>query len=163
MQKPSHQLGGNFSEKYNLYGRMVFKICMVYLGNKDDAEEAMQESFIKLLNKNPKFTDDEHEKAWLIRITTNVCKDILRSMWHKRVTKIEYIKDYFDETSDLYIMEEVLKLPTKYKDVIYLYYYEDYSIEKICKSLGIKESAVKMRLKRGRETLKLELGGKNYE
>ena len=159
MQKPSQQPDDNFIEKYSLYGNMLFRICMVYLGNKEDAEEAMQESFVKLIYKNPQFRDDEHEKAWLIRITTNICKDMLRSIWHKRVIKIEDIEDYYTHPSDLHIMEEILKLPAKYKAVIYLYFYEDYSVKQISQTLGIKESAVKMRLKRGRDILKIELGG----
>ncbi len=84
---------------------------------------------------------------------------MLRSIWHKRVIKIEDIEDYYTHPSDLHIMEEILKLPAKYKAVIYLYYYEDYSVKQISQTLGIKESAVKMRLKRGRDILKIELGG----
>jgi len=132
---------------------------MIFLGNKEDAEEAMQESFIKLMYKSPKFIDDQHEKAWLIRITTNICKDMLRNIWRKRVVKVGEIESFYDRPSDTYIMEEILKLPAKYKAVIYLYYFEDYSIKQISETLGIKDSTVKMRLKRGRDILKIELEG----
>jgi RNA polymerase sigma-70 factor (ECF subfamily) len=132
---------------------------MVYLGSREDVEEAMQEAYLKLIYKSPKFTSDEHEKAWLIRITTNICKDMLRSVWRKRVVNMEYIETYYDNSSDIHIMEEILKLPAKYKAVIYLYYFEDYSVKKIAEILKITESAVKMRLKRGRDTLKIELEG----
>lgn len=138
---------------------MLFKICMIYLGNKADAEEALQESFIKLIYKSPQFSDDEHEKAWLIRIAVNVCKDMLRSIWHKRVVKMEDIEEYYEMTNEIYTMEEIIKLPSKYKDVIYLYYFEDYSVKHISEILKISESAVKMRLKRGRDILKIELEG----
>lgn len=138
---------------------MLFKICMVFLGNKEDAEEAMQESFLKLMYKSPTFTDIEHEKAWLIRISTNICKDMLRSVWRKRVIRMEDIEIYYQDFSDIHIMEEILKLPSKYKTVIYLYYFEDYTIKHISKTLIIKESAVKMRLKRGRDMLKIKLEG----
>lgn len=77
----------NFSHKYNLYGKMVFRIAMVNLGNKEDAEETMQEAFYKLLYKSPEFKDEEHEKAWLIKVTVNLCRDILRSVWKKRLLK----------------------------------------------------------------------------
>jgi RNA polymerase sigma-70 factor (ECF subfamily) len=160
MQKPLQRIGGdNFSEKYSFYGNMLFKICMVYLGNKEDAEEAMQESFIKLMYKSPQFTSDEHEKAWLIRTTTNVCKDMLRSIWRKRVLKTDCIGNYYTHVSDIHIVEEILKLPVKYKATIYLYYFEDYTVKQISETLRIKESAVKMRLKRGRDILKIELQG----
>lgn len=91
MHKRLQQTDNNFSEKYSFYGNMLFRICMVYLGNKEDAEKAMQETFLKLMYKSPQFADDEHEKAWLIRISTNICKDMLRSVWHKRVVKMEDI------------------------------------------------------------------------
>ena len=156
----SFQLGGNnFAEKYCLYGDMLFRICMVYLGNKEDVEEAMQEAFIKLIHNCPQFNSDEHEKAWLIRITVNICKDMLRSVWRKRVVKVDNIENYYDNPSDMHIIEEILKLPTKYKAAIHLYYFEDYSAKQISETLKITESAVKMRLKRGRDILKIELEG----
>lgn len=159
MQKTSHQTSNNFSKKYTLYGNMLFRICMVYLGNKEDTEEAMQESFYKLIYSSPKFTDDEHEKAWLIRVTTNICKDMLRSVWHKRVVKMEEVEIYYTDPSNTYIMEEILKLPIKYKAVIYMYYFEGYTVKQISEILLISESATKMRLKRGRDILKIELKG----
>lgn len=154
-QRPS----SNFSTKYNLYGNMVFKIAMVNLGNKEDAEEMTQEAFYKLLYKAPEFKNDEHEKAWLIKITVNLCRDILRSVWHKRVVKMEDIEKYYDDPSDTGIMKEIVDLPAKYKTVIYLYYFEDYSIKQIAEILKTKESTIKMRLQRGRQLLKVELKG----
>jgi RNA polymerase sigma factor (sigma-70 family) len=159
MQKSYQQDINNFSEKYSLYGEMLFRICMVYLCNKEDAEEAMQESFFKFLYNSPQFKNDEHEKAWLVRITINVCKDMLRSVWHKRVVKMENIQSYSDNLSDMNTMEAILKLPSKYKAVIYLYYFEGYTINHISETIKITESAVKMRLKRGRDILKIELKG----
>jgi RNA polymerase sigma-70 factor (ECF subfamily) len=136
---------------------------MVYLGNKEDAEEAMQEAFLKLIYKSPQFADSEHEKAWLIRITSNICKDMLRSVWRKRVVKTENVENYFSNPGDLNIMEDILKLPEKYKVVIHLHYFEDYSVKKMSETLRISESAIKMRLKRGREILKIELEENSYE
>ncbi|WP_291637983.1 sigma-70 family RNA polymerase sigma factor [Clostridium sp.] len=159
MEKPSQRYGDNFSEKYNLYGNILFRVCMVYLGNKEDVEEALQEAFIKLIYNCPKFNNNEHEKAWFIKITINICKDMLRSPWRKRVVKMENIETYYDNTSDIHIMEEILKLPIKYKGIIHLYYFEDYSVKEISEILKITESAVKMRLKRGRDILKIELEG----
>lgn len=158
-QRPS----SDFSMKYKLYGRMVFKIAMVNLGNKEDAEETMQEAFYKLLYKAPEFNNEEHEKAWLIKVTVNLCRDILRSVWHKRVVKMEDIEKYYDDPSDSDIMKEIFELPAKYKTVIYLFYFEDYSIKQISEILKTKESAIKMRLQRGRQLLKIELKGNENE
>lgn len=154
---------GSFSEKYSLYTNMLFRICMLHLGNREDTEEAMQEAYMRLLYKSPRFTDEEHEKAWLIRVTTNLCRDMLRSVWRKRVIKMEHIESCYDNPSDLHIMEEILKLPSKYKTVIYLHYFENYTVKDISGILKLTESAVKMRLKRGREILKMELEGDIYE
>lgn len=159
MQNLQQGPGDNFATKFNLYGKMLFKISMVYLGNKEDAEEAMQEVFYKLLYKSPHFNENEHEKAWLIRTMVNYCKDMLRSSWRKSVVKMEDIEPYYSNSTDLGIMEELLKLPPKYKAVIHLHYYEGYSVREIAVMLEVKESAVKMRLQRGRQLLKMELEG----
>lgn len=159
MQKPLQQARNDFHEKYTLYSTMVFRICMMYLGNREDAEEAMQEAFLRLVYKSPVFESQEHEKAWLLRVSVNVCKDMLRSLWRKKVINLEEIEIYYDNPSELNIMEEILKLPAKYKDVIYLHYYEDYAVKQISEILKVTESAVKMRLKRGRNILKMELEG----
>lgn len=159
MNTHSKGLEDNFLEKYTLYGNMLFKIAMVHLGNKNDAEEAVQEAFIKLLFKAPRFNEQEHEKAWLIRVLTNICKNIVISIWHRRVIKMKDIEMMCDSPSELQLIESVLRLPFKYKAVIHLYYYEDYPVKQIAETLKISESAVKMRLQRGREKLKMEMEG----
>lgn len=163
MQQVQQEMLDKFSEKYSLYGKTLFRICMVQLGNKQDAEDVIQEAFLKLMYKAPKFNNSEHEKAWVIRVTINLCKDIHRSIWRKRVVKMEDIEIYYGDSKDLSIVEEILKLKTKYKEVIYLHYYEDYSIKDISEILKLSESAVKMRLKRGRESLKIGLEEEGYE
>jgi RNA polymerase sigma-70 factor (ECF subfamily) len=155
MQKLSQAPGNNFSTKYHLYGSMLFKISMVHLGNKEDAEEAMQEAFYKLLYNSPEFKNDEHEKAWLIRTIINICKDMRKSSWYKRTIKTEEIEEYYDNSSDMDVMMEILRLPAKYKAVIHLHYFENYSIKEISEILQIKDSAIKMRLNRGRQLLKI--------
>ncbi|WP_409346223.1 RNA polymerase sigma factor [Paenibacillus sp. MBLB4367] len=146
-----------FSRKYSQYGSMLFKIAMVHLGNKSDAEEAVQEAFIKLLYKAPAFADTDHEKAWVIRVLVNICKNLTGSLWRKRVVRMEEIEAYCDSAEDAGLVESVLRLPFKYKAAIHLFYYEDYSVKQISEALRISESAVKMRLQRGREMLRLEM------
>lgn len=162
MQNDSLRPGGDIADAYQAYGRMLFKIAMIHLGNKEDAEEAIQETFIKLLYKSPAFRDQEHKKAWLIRVITNHCKNMQGSLWRRRVIKMEEMDDYFDPSSvDRALMDHVLKLPFKYKTVIHLFYYEDYSVREISEILQIGESAIKMRLNRGRKLLRMDLEGED--
>ncbi|WP_058303590.1 RNA polymerase sigma factor [Gorillibacterium timonense] len=146
-----------FSEKYEAYGTMLFRIAMVYLGNRADAEEAVQDTFLKLLYKAPAFHDPGHEKAWLIRVITNHCKTLRSSLWSRRVDKRENLDHYEGSAADRQVLEQVMQLPFRYKTVVYLHYYEDYPVKEIADMLKIGVSAVKMRLKRGRELLRLEL------
>lgn len=145
-----------FESKFKAYGDMLYKLCLVYLRKPEDAEEAMQEAFIKLLYHSPSFTDNEHQKRWLIRIAVNICKDKLKSFWHKNVLPLDETLPAPEKSGDGQIEEAILTLPAIYKSAIHLYYYENYKIEEIAEILHLSPSAVKMRLKRGREALKLE-------
>jgi RNA polymerase sigma-70 factor (ECF subfamily) len=142
---------------------MVYRISILYLKNKADAEDVLQEAFIKLFCHTPDFPDREDEKYWLIRISINLCKDRLKSFWFKKTVPILDMDFADKEAADIELLSLVLSLPKKTKDVIYLYYYEGYNISELSLILRISESAVKMRLKRGREHLKMELEGKEYE
>lgn len=147
----------DFDEKYDQFSKLVYKIAFIHLGNKADSEEAVQEVFIKLFHKAPEFYDSEHEKAWIIRVTSNHCKNMLRSFWRKRVTQLEDMSVYFGSQKELENAKLIINLPTKYKTIVHLFYYEGYAVKEISKIMKISESAIKMRLKRGREMLKMEL------
>lgn len=146
-----------FDLKYDTYGVMLYRLSMMYIGNNDDAEEIMQEAFLKLLYNAPDFVDDEHEKRWLIRITINLCKDRLKSHWFKKTCPYNDIDLFAQDETDIEMAQLILLLPPKYKDVIHLYYFENYSIKEIGQILHIGTSAVKMRLKRAKEFLRIEL------
>lgn len=146
-----------FEEKYDAYGAMVYRLAMVYLGQRADAEDAVQEVFLKLLYRSPVFADGEHEKRWLLRVTVNQCRDQLRSPW-RRVSGLEESCP-MEGPEDFGVAGAVVRLPEKYKAPIHLHYYEGYSVAEVARILKLGESAVKMRLKRGRELLKLELEG----
>jgi RNA polymerase sigma-70 factor (ECF subfamily) len=148
-----------FKEKYALYGRMLYKIAVVHLGNQNDAEDAVQETFFKLLYKAPSFVDPNHEKAWVIRVMCNHCKNQAGGFWRKRVVKLEEDMVAVFEAEDRELLDRVLALPIKYKTAIHLYYFEGYSVKHIAKILDIGESSVKMRLQRGREMLRMEMEG----
>ncbi|GAA0357663.1 RNA polymerase sigma factor [Bacillus horti] len=159
MQQNLLRPGEHVPGSYEKYAHTLFKIAIVHLGNKEDAEEAIQDTFIKLMEKGPVFNDEEHEKAWLIRVLTNHCKNMLGRVWRKREVKLEGMESIFTTPADRELISLVLALPIKYKNVIHLYYYEDYSVREISEILKISESAVKMRLQRGRQLLKLDLEG----
>jgi len=148
-----------FREKYNLYAKTIYKIAFVYLKSHTDVEDALQEIFLKLLLKAPKFNSAEHEKAWLIRVTINTCKNMLKSLGRREtiaaMDELEQVGTPEGKNDE--ILTEILNLPDKYKAVIHLYYYEGYSVLQIAQILKTTQSAVKMRLKRGRDILKFEL------
>ncbi len=150
-----------FNQKYAQYADLLYRIAFLQLGNKSDAEDVLQEVFIKLLYKSPSFKDKQHEKAWLIRVTQNKCKDLRRSHAFRQLPLEEACfadtasaEGSIDPTS---VRTAVLSMPSNNKTVILLYYYEGYSVSEIAKILRMSPSAVKMRLQRGREFLKLEL------
>ncbi|HBS44380.1 MAG TPA: RNA polymerase subunit sigma-24 [Paenibacillus sp.] len=160
MQRSMTRPGNHVIKSYEIYSDMLFRIALVHLGSRQDAEEATQDTFIKLIEKAPKFKDAEHQKAWLIRVITNHCKTLLGRGWRKREVKLENAEPIVVDTpEDLALLQLVMAMPMKYKTVIHLYYYEDYPIQEISKILQISQSAVKMRLQRGRQLLKLELEG----
>lgn len=146
-----------FEGIYNRHVDTVLKIAIVYLKNQIDAEEVVQETFLKLLNTDKKFNDYDHEKAWLITVASNLCKNTLKNSWFKRVVCVDELSQYTTVSTELGIIEDVLNLPYKYKIVIYLYYYEGYSINELSKILDLKVSTVKSNLHRGRKLLKIKL------
>lgn len=153
------------SEIISKYADLVFRLCIVHLKNIADAEDAFQNIFIKLFEKSPGFNDEEHLKAWLIKCTTNHCKNMLRTYWNRfRVSIDDIVLPIEDKQADE-LVKYVMKLPLKYKSVIYLYYYEGYSTLEISKILDIKDATIRAQLKRGRDLLKKELynGGFEYE
>ncbi|QOR35053.1 sigma-70 family RNA polymerase sigma factor [Clostridium sp. 'deep sea'] len=141
------------------YSDMVLRLAYMYVKNISDAEDITQEVFIKFFNSKIEFRDKEHIKAWLITVTKNAAKDNVKSWW-KRMTSI--FEDNFTVTDNYFgsdVIKQVLDLPLKYRDIIYLYYYEGYSTVEIAKKLSMKEATVRTRLSRGRSLLKIELGG----
>lgn len=146
-----------FDEKYSLYSDLIFKLSMTYLGNKSDAEDITQDVFVKLFTTNQEFETPQHERYWIIRVTINACKNHLGAFWNKNTVGMDTIQDMPHNDTYSELTDMLYNLPSKYRLVLYLYYYEGYSIEEISSTLKIGKSAVKMRLKRGREKLKLDL------
>ncbi len=135
------------------YGDMLFRIAYGYCKNRTDAEDIYQEVICKYLVKKPDFQDEEHEKAWLIRVTINISKNYVCSFWYKNTESIaKEIPSISDE--DLFIWETIQNLPNKYRIVIYLHYVEGYTLKEIAMILKKKESTVGTWLVRGKECLR---------
>ena len=160
MKKTLARPANDIESVIHSYGNMLFRLCLIMLGNTNDAEDAVQEVVIKYLQKAPKFENTEHEKAWLIKVSTNQCKDILRFRSRNQMVDIDQIKECVKEESDSEIIHALMTLPEKYKIVLILYYVEGYSTKEIAGVIGKTPSAVKMRLKKGRMLLKAAYEGK---
>ena len=145
-----------FEASYDAYGAMVYRLAMVYLGRTADAEDVTQEVFCRLLWRAPDFLDGAHEKRWLLQVTANLCRDQLKGFWRKRAAALEADLPAA-RPEDRGVLEAVLALPEAYRGPIHLHYYVGYSVAEVADILKLSQSAVKMRLKRGREQLKLEL------
>lgn len=145
------------------YADMVQRICFCHLKNETDTEDIFQEVFLKYMTYKGVFSSREHEKAWMIRVTINACKDVLKNIFRKNVVSIDTITEtYKDEADYSDVWQAVLELPEKYRDVIYLHYYERYSAAEIAHILGAKENTIYSILSRGRSMLKTRLGGDGY-
>ena len=130
----------------------AFNICR----NTDDANDVVQDTFIQYYTTKKQFQDEEHLKAWLLRVAINRAKDISRSFWKKNRLSIEDYADAvpFESREETGLFEAVMRLPEKYREVIHLYYYEDLYIKETARILRITEGSVKMRLSRGRSFLR---------
>ena len=150
-----------------LYGNDVLRIATLYMQNPSTAEDIFQDVFLKVNKYLSSFQGKSSEKTWIIKITINTCKDYLKSAWRKKVVSIENFNDTienasFDENiidseNASMVLNEILLLPTKYKDVLILYYYKDFSTVEISSVLNIPEATVRTRMKRAREMLKEKL------
>lgn len=142
----------------NAYGDMLFKLCFTILKNNSDAQDAVSEALIKFMTFEKSFESEEHKKAWLIRVATNVCRDMLRFYKARSYVNIEEINVYCREEGEAEIVNELLNLPLKYRTAVYLFYIEGYKTAEIAKMLSISPSAVRKRLQHGREMLKIQYG-----
>lgn len=145
------------AEKFDDYGAMLFRMCMVLLGNRQDAEDAVQDTFVRYWKTRPDFQSAEHEKAWLIRVAANRSKDRLRSWFRRSTIGMEALEGITQYPDDLFVLEQLAALPYKDKTILYLHYVEGYRLKEIGDLLGMKENAVKAAARRGREKLKLQL------
>lgn len=150
-----------YIEAVQNYGNMVYRVAYQYCGSKSDAEDVVQNTFIKLLQAKKNFEEQEYLKRWLIRVAVNEAKNLSMSFWKKKIMPLEDLgeEDFYQfdtvETSELH--DAVMNLPAKYRVVVYLFYFEEYSIKEIAGILQRKETTVQTQLMRAREKLKEQL------
>ena len=142
--------------KIDAYGDMLFKLSFLRLQNAQDAEDVVQDTFIRYYTLKKEFDSKEHIRAWLIRVAINRAKNVSRTFWRRnRISLQDYMETLTFETEESEnLFETVMKLPEKYRIVIHLFYYEDYSVGEIAGILNLSESNVKVRLSRGRTLLR---------
>ena len=151
----------DFEAFYDRNYKLVYRICFTYMKNAHDAEDCTEDVFVKVLTGNYTFEDDEHEKKWLTVVAINLCKDRLKHWWRKATTSIDDCGEL--QANDSFEIDEtlsiVMTLPPKYKDVIYLHYYEGYQTDQIATMLKRNPSTVRNQLRDARAILKEKLGG----
>lgn len=152
----------NITEKIEVllqtYGNSLFRLSLVLLKNKADAEDAVQDTMIRYLQKAPPFQNAAHEKAWLFKVCTNTCHDLLR--YRKRHPQVDIDTQYHiaEKTTDGAVLDALMEVPEKFRLVLILYYVEGYRINEIAEIIERSPSAVKMRLQKGRTLLKKVYG-----
>lgn len=147
------------------YSDTVRRICMIHLKNYADTEDIFQTVFLKYVLSSTVFENAEHEKAWFIRVTINACKDLLKNFFRSRTVPLDEALNLsapFNE-EDHQVLEAVLSLPKKYRDVVYLHYYEGYTAPQIGSITGKNLNTIYTLLARSRQMLKEKLGGDDYE
>ncbi len=154
MDHSSGPFAGDAEQAVRTYGPMLYKLCFVMLANAEDAEDAVQDTMLQYLRRKPAFESAGHEKAWLLTVAGNRCRDMLRfRLRHPKVT-LEELNACTEEQEDTGILAALMTLPEPYRLVMTLRYVEGYTAEAIAPIIQRTPSAVRMRLQKGRELLK---------
>ncbi|NLA87556.1 MAG: RNA polymerase sigma factor [Clostridiales bacterium] len=157
MDKLEQEKNDRVVRAFEKYADTVRRICYIYLKNSFDVEDIFQDVFLQLFRYEMSFDSDEHEKAWLIRVTINKCKDFHKSFFRSRVCPLDELEITFEDEIENEVMREILALPQKFKNVIYLFYYEGYTVPEISEILQVKVNTIYSHLHRARKILKEKL------
>ena len=164
-----------FQKIYLRQADMVYRICLLYLKNRADTEDAMQSIFLKAWEHQKNFLDENHERAWFVTVTRNYCKDELKSSWKKKRVEWNEIEqqnagltrdeiNHQNVENDNPVLTGIMKLDIKYRELLYLYYFEEYAIKEISSILKRKESTIQSQLASARKKLRKILEQEvNYE
>lgn len=156
-------------EVLSRYADMVYRLAYTRTMNNYDAEDITQDVFLKYMKHQHEFCEEEHRKAWLIRVTINESKTFLNSAWNRKRSALDCSKelpedkDYFAEVEDYGIMKEVARLPEKYRIIVHLFYFEEMSVPEMAALLNMKESTLKSLLFRARKMLRNRLNREDYD
>ncbi len=161
-------LSAGIDELFQAYADMVYRLAFLRTRSSADAEDVLQEVFVRCLRSRPHWRDDEHRKAWFIRVTLNCTKSLVTSAWRRHTAPLEsaapdadaLLTEMREETG---VYGVVLDLPEQYRTVIHLHYYEGYGLREIAALTGSTEAAVKSRLFRARELLRQRLKGEGID
>ena len=146
------------------YADAILRMSYAYMKNTYDAQDVCQTVFVRLLTEQRTFESRDHERAYVLRMAANACKDLLKSPWRKRTCGLDTVLEVpAPEAGDGTVLSAVNQLPAHYRTVIYLFYYEGYQAAEIGKILGVPAATIHTRLARGRARLKDILGGTDYE
>lgn len=137
---------------------MVRRICFMYLKNEADVEDVFQEVFLKYFLNIESLQDEEHEKAWLCRVTFNKCKDLCKNFWRKKVVSIEEMEIPYESPEQSEMVNAVFELPSQYKELVYLHYYEGRTVPEIAEITQKNTNTVYTQLRRAKAQLKKKAG-----
>ncbi len=155
----------DFEAFYLRHFKAIYRICYAYMKNPHDAEDCTEDTFVRAMTHEVEFENERHERAWLTTTAMNICKDKLKHWWKQKVVPVEEDMEapmQENENKDL-VLDAVMSLPVKYKDVVWLYYYEGYQTEEIAGILHRPHSTVRNQLRDARSKLKSKLGDTIYE
>ncbi|MFF2480450.1 RNA polymerase sigma factor [Paenibacillus sp. NPDC058071] len=159
---PTNRVAQDVNSAYDRHIDVVYRVCFSLMGNRQDAEDAAQSVFIKLMENGKTFSETEHEKAWLIVTARNHCRDMLRKWWRKKVGTLEEwmleTRSHPSLNGELELAEHLRKLPSAHRLLLYLHYYEGYRVAEIAEMLSINVNTVKSQMRNARKRLKLEIG-----
>ncbi|MBQ3126912.1 MAG: sigma-70 family RNA polymerase sigma factor [Clostridia bacterium] len=158
MNDPNQRLD-NAALALDRWGDNLYRIALGMLCDHADAEDAVQETMLRCLRRAPRFRDTEHEKAWLITVTVNICRDMLRRREKRSTVELDAIAELSAAEEDSEVFATLAALPPLSRQIMLLHYVEGYSVKEAANMLGISESAAKMRLKTGRERFKQAYAG----
>ena len=157
MDESEQALCSSLDELLEVYGDTVYRIALQNMGNVYDAQDVSQDVFLRIMKKRPQFTSKEHEKAWILRVTINVCKDCWKYQKLRTTVELQENLAGINVKADFGLLYEVMKLPVKYRNVLYLFYYEELSVSMIAEILQKKEASILTWLHRARKQLKKRL------
>lgn len=151
-----------FGEFYTRNYKLVYRVCYTYMQNRFDAEDCTEDVFVKVLTGKYTFRDVDHEEAWLTVVSMNLCRDKLKARRRHAEVSLDDVGDIADEDPGIdETLREVMRLPLKYKDVVYMYYYMGYPTDRIAAELYKPASTVRNHLREAREMLRVRLAGAN--